>query len=47
VALTDQLWAQMKPLYEQLHFYVRAKLHQHYGAASTLANWPDSAIRSA
>jgi hypothetical protein len=28
----------MKPLYEQLHCYVRAKLHEHYGAASTLAS---------
>ena len=26
------LWAQLKPLYEQLHGYVRRKLRQHYGA---------------
>jgi peptidyl-dipeptidase A len=28
----DRLWLQVKPLYEQLHCYVRAKLSQHYGA---------------
>jgi len=31
VAVTDRLWAQVKPLYEQLHCYTRAKLHEHYG----------------
>lgn len=29
--LTDQLWNQVKPLYEQLHCYTRAKLNQKYG----------------
>jgi len=28
----DRLWMQVKPLYDQLHCYVRAKLHEHYGA---------------
>lgn len=28
----DRLWNQVKPLYEQLHCYVRAKLSEHYGA---------------
>ncbi len=27
----DRLWLQVKPLYDQLHCYVRAKLHEHYG----------------
>lgn len=27
----DRLWMQVKPLYDQLHCYVRAKLHEHYG----------------
>src|SRR5678815_2017135 len=26
----DRLWMQVKPLYDQLHCYVRAKLHEHY-----------------
>jgi peptidyl-dipeptidase A len=30
-ALTDKLWAQVKPLYDQLHCYTRAKLNQKYG----------------
>lgn len=29
---TDRLWNQMKPLYDQLHCYVRAKLSEKYGA---------------
>jgi peptidyl-dipeptidase A len=29
---TERLWTQVKPLYEQLHCYVRAKLQQTYGA---------------
>jgi peptidyl-dipeptidase A len=29
-AETDRLWGQVKPLYEQLHCYVRAKLHETY-----------------
>src|SRR5262249_97056 len=28
----DRLWLQVKPLYDQLHCYVRAKLNEHYGA---------------
>ena len=27
----DRLWLQVKPLYDQLHCYVRAKLHERYG----------------
>jgi len=27
----DRLWNQVKPLYDQLHCYVRAKLHERYG----------------
>ena len=30
---TDRLWAQVKPLYEQLHCYVRDKLNTQYGDA--------------
>ncbi|HET9553652.1 MAG TPA: M2 family metallopeptidase [Anaeromyxobacteraceae bacterium] len=30
---TDRLWAQVKPLYDQLHCYVRAELQQRYGKA--------------
>jgi len=28
---TDRLWAQVKPFYEQLHCYVRARLQEKYG----------------
>ena len=28
----DRLWLQVKPLYDQLHCYVRRKLNEHYGA---------------
>jgi peptidyl-dipeptidase A len=28
----DRLWLQVKPLYDQLHCYVRAQLSEHYGA---------------
>lgn len=28
---TDRLWSQVKPLYEQLHCYVRGRLNQKYG----------------
>ncbi len=31
--MTDRLWQQMKPLYEQLHCYTRAKLNEKYGDA--------------
>ncbi len=30
---TDRLWAQVKPLYEELHCYVRGKLNAKYGDA--------------
>ena len=30
-ALTDKLWLQVKPLYDQLHCYTRAKLNEKYG----------------
>ena len=29
--LTDKLWTQVKPLYDQLHCYTRAKLNEKYG----------------
>ena len=32
-AETERLWGQVKPLYEQLHCYVRAKLNTKYGDA--------------
>ncbi|WP_373492060.1 M2 family metallopeptidase [Parasphingorhabdus sp.] len=31
--LTDKLWAQVKPLYDELHCYTRDKLNEKYGAA--------------
>lgn len=30
-AMTDKLWAQVKPLYDQLHCYTRTKLNEKYG----------------
>jgi peptidyl-dipeptidase A len=32
-ALTDRLWTELKPLYDQLHCYTRTKLNQRYGDA--------------
>ena len=32
-ALTDTLWAEVKPLYDQLHCYTRTKLNEKYGDA--------------
>ena len=32
-AMTDTLWSEVKPLYQQLHCYVRMKLHDRYGDA--------------
>lgn len=32
-ALTDKIWAEVKPLYDQLHCYTRAKLNEKYGDA--------------
>ncbi len=31
--LTDKLWAQVKPLYDQVHCYTRTKLNEKYGDA--------------
>jgi peptidyl-dipeptidase A len=36
----DRLWMQVKPLYDQLHCYVRAKLQEHYGAKVQSATGP-------
>ncbi len=36
----DRLWLQVKPLYDQLHCYVRARLHAHYGAKVQGATGP-------
>ncbi len=36
----DRLWYQVKPLYVQLHAYVRAKLNAHYGEAVQRASGP-------
>jgi len=36
----DRLWMQVKPLYDQLHCYVRAKLHEHHGARVQPARGP-------
>jgi len=38
--MMDRLWLQVKPLYDQLHCYVRAKLHEHYGAQVQPADGP-------
>jgi peptidyl-dipeptidase A len=39
-ALTDRLWGEVKPLYDQLHCYTRAKLNQKYGNAVQPADGP-------
>jgi peptidyl-dipeptidase A len=36
----DRLWEQVKPLYEQLHAYVRWKLREKYGASAVPENGP-------
>ena len=36
----DRLWSQVKPLYDQLHCYVRARLHERYGEKVQPANGP-------
>ncbi|MBN4050400.1 M2 family metallopeptidase, partial [Desulfobulbus sp. AH-315-M07] len=36
----DRLWQQVKPLYDHLHCYVRAKLGEHYGADKVPATGP-------
>lgn len=38
--LMDKLWLQVKPLYDQLHCYTRAKLNQKYGAKVQSATGP-------
>ena len=38
--LLDELWTQVRPLYEQLHCYTRAKLNQKYGAKVQPATGP-------
>jgi len=37
---TDRLWGQVKPLYDQLHCYVRSQLAEHYGADKVPAGEP-------
>jgi len=37
---TDRLWTQVKPLYDDLHCYVRAKLAKTYGTEKVPANGP-------
>jgi peptidyl-dipeptidase A len=39
-AETDRLWTQVKPLYDQLHCYVRGKLSAKYGADKVSATGP-------
>ncbi|MBC7985384.1 MAG: M2 family metallopeptidase, partial [Sphingomonadaceae bacterium] len=39
-ALTDQLWNEVRPLYDQLHCYVRAELNEQYGEAVQPAAGP-------
>jgi peptidyl-dipeptidase A len=39
-ALTDKLWGQVKPLYDDLHCYTRTKLNQKYGNAVQPATGP-------
>jgi len=39
-AMYDRLWAETKPLYDQLHCYTRTKLNQKYGDAVQRATGP-------
>jgi len=39
-ALTERLWQEVKPLYDSLHCYVRAKLNEKYGDAVQPATGP-------
>jgi peptidyl-dipeptidase A len=39
-AMTDTLWAEVKPLYQQLHCYVRMKLNAKYGDAVQAGTGP-------
>ncbi|MEC7933006.1 MAG: M2 family metallopeptidase, partial [Pseudomonadota bacterium] len=38
--LTDKIWAEVKPLYDELHCYTRAKLNEKYGDAVQPATGP-------
>ena len=39
-AETDRLWGQVKPLYDELHCHVRAKLNEQYGDAAVPLDQP-------
>lgn len=39
-ALTDKLWSQVKPLYDELHCYTRGKLNEKYGDDVQAASGP-------
>ncbi|HYI43726.1 MAG TPA: M2 family metallopeptidase, partial [Sphingomicrobium sp.] len=39
-ALTDRLWGEVKPLYDQLHCYVRSELSEEYGPSVQPATGP-------
>ena len=39
-AETERMWAEVKPLYDSLHTYVRRKLHEHHGAQVQPATGP-------
>ena len=39
-AMTERLWNEVQPLYDQLHCYTRAKLNQNYGDAVQPATGP-------
>ena len=36
----ERMWSEVKPLYDSLHTYVRAKLHEHHGAEIQPATGP-------
>ncbi|SCW46542.1 peptidyl-dipeptidase A [Sphingobium faniae] len=38
--LTDKIWAEVKPLYDELHCYTRARLNEKYGEAVQPASGP-------
>ena len=38
--LTDKIWAEVKPLYDELHCYTRTKLNEKYGAEVQPASGP-------
>lgn len=39
-AMVDDLWDQVKPLYDELHCHVRAELNSHYGGQAAPAQGP-------